>query len=301
MAQAWATSRAAAIYFKEIGRFPLLSPEDELMLVARWRENGDRDATHRLVTSHLRLVAKLARNYRGYGLPNSELISEGNLGLFEALKRFDPDKGVRFSSYASWWIKAAMQAYILRSWSLVRMGTTANQKRLFFGLSRAKQRLLSGREGDLHRDEASIIANWLGVSEQDVVEMDGRLGGDVSLNTPLQEDGNSIEWQDVLVAEGPDQETHIAERNEMEIRMGALGLALADLDHRERHIFEARRLTDTPRSFERIAGELRISSERVRQIEARAFNKVQRAMHTSTARRSAIPKAPAQANAAGKR
>jgi RNA polymerase sigma-32 factor len=189
-----------------------------------------------------------------------------------------------------------MQAYILRSWSLVKMGTTANQKRLFFSLSRAKQRLLSGRDGDLRPQDAALIANWLGVTEQDVVEMDRRLGGDVSLNVPLKEDGNSVEWQDLLVADGPDQEARIAERDELEIRMDALGLALAELDGRERHIFETRRLMDPPRSFERIAAELRISSERVRQIEARAFKKVRTAVHLATARRSAIPNGPVQAD-----
>ena len=300
MAQAWASTKSAAIYFKEISRFPMLKPDEELTLVARWRDNGDRDATHRLVTSHLRLVAGIARNYRGYGLPKSELISEGNLGLFQALNRFDPDKGVRFSSYAGWWIKAAMQAYILRSWSLVKIGTTANQKRLFFGLSRAKRRLLSGREKDLGSEESALIANSLGVTEQDVVEMDRRLGGDVSLNAPLIKDGNSVEWQDLLIADVPDQEARIAERDELKIRLRALGLALADLDDRERHIFEARRLVDPPRSFERIGGELRISSERVRQIEARAFKKVSAAVHHETARRCAIPTGPKQAHGAGK-
>ncbi|WP_404555940.1 RNA polymerase factor sigma-32 [Bradyrhizobium niftali] len=293
-------TKSTALYFKEISRFPMLNAEEELMLVARWRENGDRDATHQLVTSHLRLVPKIARNYRGYGLPNCELISEGNLGLFQALKGFDPDKGVRFSSYAGWWIKAAMQAYILRSWSLVKIGTTANQKRLFFGLSRAKRRLLSGREGNLRPEETALIANWLGVNELDVVEMDQRLGGDVSLNVPVMDDGNSIERQDLLVADIPDQELRIAERDELQIRMRALDLALADLDDRERHIFEARRLIHPPRSCESIGGELRISGERVRQIEAQAFNKVRSAMHRTTARLCAVPNGPQRDEGAGK-
>jgi RNA polymerase sigma-32 factor len=294
MGQAWASSEASTIYFKEIRRFPILKAEEERMLVARWRESGDGDAAHRLLTSHLRLVARIARNYHGYRLPGSELISEGNIGLIQALKRFDPDKCVRFSTYAGWWIKAAIQAYILRSWSLVKMGTTTNQKRLFFRLSMAKQRLLSHREGDFRADEASLIASWLGVTEHEVVEMNRRLNGDISLNTPMNEDDNSLELQDRLVDEGPDQESRLAETDELEMRRRALGLALTELDDRERYIFEARRLTDPPRSFERLAGELRISSERVRQIEARAFKKVQNAVHVASARRIGTPSHPVQ-------
>jgi RNA polymerase sigma-32 factor len=282
MGQACTSSGATTIYFKEIRRFPILKAEEEQMLVARWRESADGDAAHRLLTSHLRLVARIARNYRGYSLPSSELISEGNIGLLQALKRFDPDKGARFSTYAVWWIKAAIQAYILRSWSLVKMGTTTNQKRLFFRLSKAKQRLLSHREGDFRADEASLIASWLGVTEQEVVEMNRRLSGDISLNTPMNEDDNSLELQDRLADEGPDQESRLAESDELEMRRRALGLALAELDDRERHIFEARRLRDPPRSLERLASEHRISSERVRQIERRAFKKVQSAVHVAS-------------------
>ena len=262
------------------------------MLVARWRESGDGDAAHQLLTSHLRLVPNIARNYRGYRLPSSELISEGNIGLLQALKRFDPDKGARFSTYAGWWIKAAIQAYILRSWSLVKMGTTTNQKRLFFRLSMAKQRLLSHREDDFRADEASLIASWLGVTEREVVEMNLRLSGDISLNTPMSEADNSLELQDGLVDEDPDQESRLAESDELEMRRRALRLALTELDDRERHIFEARRLIDPPRSSECLASELRISSERVRQIEARAFKKVQNAVHAASARRIEMPNHP---------
>lgn len=301
MEQVRASSRGTAIYFNEIRRFPMLKAEEEQMLAARWRESGDGDSAHQLLTSHLRLVPKIARNYRGYRLPSSELISEGNIGLIQALKRFDPDKGVRFSTYAGWWIKAAIQAYILRSWSLVKMGTTTTQKRLFFRLSKAKQRLLSHREGDFRADEASLIASWLGVTEHDVVEMNRRLSGDISLNTPLNEDDNSLELQDRLVDEGPDQESRLAERDELEMRRRALGLALTELDDRERHIFEARRLVDPPRSFERLASELRISSERVRQIEARAFKKVQNAAHVASARRMGMPNYPVEVDERGEK
>jgi RNA polymerase sigma-32 factor len=277
----------------------MLKAEEEQTLVARWRESGDGNAGHQLLTSHLRLVPKIARNYRGYRLQSSELISEGNIGLIQALKRFDPDKGVRFSTYAVWWIKAAIQACILRSWSLVKMGTTASQKRLFFRLSKAKQRLLSHREGDFRADETSLIASWLGVTERDVVEMNQRLSGDISLNTPLTDDGDSLELQDRLIHEGPDQEWRLAETDELDMRRRALGLALTELDDRERHIFEARRLIDPPCSLERLASEFRISSERVRQIEARAFKKVQSAVHLASARRTEMPSEPLQANGRG--
>ena len=284
-----ATYGGAASYFKEIRYFPILKAEEERTLVARWREGGDRGAAHQLLTSHLRFVAKIAKGYRGYGLPTSDLISEGNIGLIQALERFDPDRGVRFSTYAGWWIKAAIQAYVLRTWSLVKMGTTVNQKRLFFNLSKAKHRLLALREGDLGPDEVALIANGLGVTEQDVIEMNRRLSGDLSLNAPLNVDGESAEWQDRLVDEDSNQESRLAERDESENRRKALGLALTELDDRERRIFEARRLIDPPLSLSQLAFEFRISPERVRQIEARAFEKVQEAVHFALGRNAELP------------
>jgi RNA polymerase sigma-32 factor len=242
MQHARAISRETTSYFKEIRRFPMLRVEEEYVLATRWRHCDDGGAAHRLLTSHLRLVAKIATGYRRYGLPTSDLISEGNIGLMQAIKRFDPDKGIRFSSYAVWWIKAAIQSYILRSWSLVKMGTTVNQKKLFFNLARAKRRLSALQEGDLRPDQVTIIANGLGVTEKEVIEMNRRLSGDVSLNVPLNEDGDSVEWQDRLVDEGSDQESHLAESEESETRSRALSVALSALDNRERHIFEARRL-----------------------------------------------------------
>ena len=233
-------------YFEQIRRFPLLERQDEYMFAKRWREHGDRDAAHRLVTSHLRLVAKIAMGYRGYGLPISEVISEGNVGLMQAVKRFEPEKGFRFATYAMWWIKAAIQEYILRSWSLVKLGTTANQKKLFFNLRKAKSKISALEEGDLRPDQVKIIARRLGVTEQDVVDMNRRLGGDVSLNAPIREEGDSGEWQDWLVDEISDQETRLAESEESDNRRKALGEALSVLNDRERRIFEARRLADDP-------------------------------------------------------
>jgi RNA polymerase sigma-32 factor len=253
----------------------------------RRREGRDARAARRLLTSHLRLVAKIAMAYRRYGLPTSDLISEGNIGLLQAIERFDPDKGVRFSTYAVWWIKAAIKQYIVRSWSLVKMGTTANQKKLFFNLRRAKQRLVVLQDGDLRPDQVTLIANELGVTEQDVVEMNRRLSGDVSLNAPLNEDADSAEWQDRLAQEGFDQESDLAGSEEYESRRTALGLALKVLDDRERHIFEARRLVDPPLTLERLAMKFRISRERVRQIETRAFKKVQKAAHAASEHASA--------------
>jgi RNA polymerase sigma-32 factor len=279
MQNASVTPRGAMTYFAEIRRIPMLKPEEEFILAARWRERGDGGAAHRLLTSHLRLVAKIAIGYRGYGLPTADLISEGNIGLMQAIKRFDPDKRIRFSTYASWWIKAAIQNYILRSWSLVKMGTTVNQKRLFFNLTKAKRRVSALQEGDLRPDQVTLIANELGVSEQDVVEMNRRMSGDVSLNMPVNDDDDSVEWQDRLVEDGSNQESRLAESEESETRRRALGVALTVLDDRERHIFEARWLMDAPLTLDELAIEFRISPERVRQIEARAFEKVQRAAH----------------------
>jgi RNA polymerase sigma-32 factor len=261
----------------------MLKAEEEHMLAVRWRERRDGSAAHQLLTSHLRLVVKIAMAYRRYGLPTFELISEGNIGLLQAVQRFDPDRGIRFSTYAMWWIKAAIKNYIVRSWSLVKMGTTANQKKLFFNLPRAKRRLSALQDGDLRPDQVTLIANELGVTEQDVVEMNRRLSGDFSLNAPLNEDENSAEWQDRLVEEGSDQESLLAESEEYEARKTALGLALKVLDGRERHIFEARRLVDPPLTLERLAVKFRISGERVRQIETRAFKKVQRAALAASA------------------
>ena len=262
-------------YLEEIRRFPMLEPHEEYMLAKRWREHGDRDAAHKLVTSHLRLVAKIAMGYRGYGLPISEVISEGNVGLMQAVKRFEPDKGFRLATYAMWWIKAAIQEYILRSWSLVKMGTTANQKKLFFNLRKAKSKISALEEGDLRPDQVKLIAKRLGVTEQDVVDMNRRLGGDVSLNAPIREDGDSGEWQDWLVDDASDQESRLAESEEADNRRQALGEALSVLNERERRIFEARRLADDPITLEDLAAEFGVSRERVRQIEVRAFQKVQ--------------------------
>ena len=263
-------------YLEEIRRFPMLEPQEEYMLAKSWREHGDRTAAHRLVTSHLRLVAKIAMGYRGYGLPISEVISEGNVGLMQAVKRFEPEKGFRLATYAMWWIKAAIQEYILRSWSLVKMGTTANQKKLFFNLRKAKSKISALEEGDLRPDQVSLIAKRLGVTERDVVEMNRRLGGDVSLNAPIREDGDSGEWQDWLVDEGSSQEAQLVATEESDNRRKALGEALGVLNERERRIFEARRLVDEPITLEGLADEFGVSRERVRQIEARAFEKVRR-------------------------
>ena len=270
-------------YLEEIRRFPMLQVEEESALARRWREHGDADAAHKLVTSHLRLVVKIAVGYRGYGLPIPELISEGNIGLMQAAKRFDPEQGFRFATYAIWWIKAAIHEYILRSWSLVKMGTTANQKKLFFNLRKAKSRIAALEEGDMHPDQVKLIAQRLGVTERDVVEMNRRLGGDVSLNAQLRDDGDSDEWQDWLVEEGSDQEAQLADSEQSENRRKALGEALSVLNKRERRIFEARRLAEDPMTLHDLAAEFGISRERVRQIEARAFQKIQRAVQIAIA------------------
>jgi RNA polymerase sigma-32 factor len=263
-------------YLGVIRRFPLLERQEEHILGKSWRELDDRDAAHRLITSHLRLVAKIAAGYRGYGLPISEVISEGNVGLLQAVKRFEPDKGFRLATYAMWWIKAAIQEYILRSWSLVKMGTTANQKKLFFNLRKAKSRISALEEGDLRPDQVKLIAKRLGVTEQDVVDMNRRLGRDVSLNSPIREEGDSGEWQDWLVDDSVSQETRLAESEQADNRRKALGEALTVLNERERRIFEARRLADEPITLEELAEEFGVSHERVRQIEVRAFEKVKK-------------------------
>src|SRR5664279_4273154 len=268
---------------EEIRRFPMLEPQQEYMLARSWREHGDREAAHKLVTSHLRLVAKIAMGYRGYGLPISEVVSEGNVGLMQAVKRFEPEKGFRLATYAMWWIKAAIQEYILRSWSLVKMGTTANQKKLFFNLRKAKSKISAFEEGDLKPDQVKLIAKRLGVNEQDVVDMNRRLGGDSSLNAPIRDDGESGEWMDWLVSDAPSQERLLAEHEESDNRHQALIGALGVLNDRERRIFEARRLADDPITLEDLATEFGVSRERVRQIEVRAFEKVQKAVKNQIA------------------
>jgi RNA polymerase sigma-32 factor len=280
-------------YLEEIRRFPMLEPQEEYMLAKSWREHGDRDAAHRLVTSHLRLVAKIAMGYRGYGLPIAEVISEGNVGLMQAVKRFEPEKGFRLATYAMWWIKASIQEYILRSWSLVKMGTTANQKKLFFNLRKAKSKISALEEGDLRPDQVETIAKRLGVTQQDVIDMNRRLGGDVSLNSPIREDGDSGEWQDWLVDDSQSQESVLAESEEMDNRRKALGSALSVLNDRERRIFEARRLAEDPVTLEELAEEFGVSRERVRQIEVRAFEKVQKAVKNRLAEMESPAMAPA--------
>jgi RNA polymerase sigma-32 factor len=270
-------------YLEEIRRFPMLERQEEYMLAKRWRERGDRGAAHRLVTSHLRLVTKIARDYRGYGLPISEAISEGNVGLMQAVERFEPEKGFRLATYAMWWIKAAIQEYILRSWSLVKMGTTANQKKLFFNLRKAQSKISILDDGDMRLDQVKIIARRIGVTEMDVIYMNRRLSGDASLNAAIREDGNSGEWQDWLVDESPDQETTLAAREEFDNRRKTLSHALTVLNERERRIFEARRLADDPIALEDLAAEFGVSRERVRQIEVRAFEKVQKAVKNRVA------------------
>ncbi|ALV27295.1 RNA polymerase sigma 70 [Pannonibacter phragmitetus] len=269
-------------YLDEIRRFPMLEPQEEYMLAKRYREHEDPAAAERLVTSHLRLVAKIAMGYRGYGLPLGEVVSEGNVGLMQAVKRFEPEKGFRLATYAMWWIKAAIQEYILRSWSLVKMGTTANQKRLFFNLRRLKGRIQALEEGDLKPDQVQAIATKLGVPEEDVISMNRRLAGDASLNAPIRAaEADSGEWQDWLVDESESQETILADQEELDMRRKLLGNAMSVLNDRERRIFEARRLSEDPITLEDLSTEFGVSRERVRQIEVRAFEKVQKAVQKS--------------------
>ncbi len=277
-------------YLAEIRRFPMLEPQEEYMLARSWREHGDRDAAHRLVTSHLRLVAKIAMGYRGYGLPIGEVISEGNVGLMQAVKRFEPEKGFRLATYAMWWIRASIQEYILRSWSLVKMGTTANQKKLFFNLRKAKSQISALEDGDLRPDQVTHIATRLGVTEQDVVDMNRRMSGDASLNAPLRTEGEGGgEWQDWLVDDSASQESLLVEQEESDNRIAALRSALSVLNERERRIFQARRLLDEPITLEELSEEFNISRERVRQIEVRAFEKVQAAVKAGMEQREALP------------
>lgn len=266
-------------YLEEIRRFPMLEPQEEYMLAKRYREHNDPKAAHKLVTSHLRLVAKIAMGYRGYGLPIGEVISEGNVGLMQAVKRFEPERGFRLATYAMWWIKASIQEYVLRSWSLVKMGTTANQKRLFFNLRKVKSKIQALDDGDLNPEQVKEIATRLNVSEDDVVSMNRRLSGDTSLNAPIRaSEGESGEWQDWLVDDSSSQEQMLIEEDELENRRAMLEQAMEDLNDRERRIFKARRLSDDPVTLEELSTEFGISRERVRQIEVRAFEKVQNAV-----------------------
>ena len=273
-------------YLDEIRRFPMLEPEQEYMLAKRWREDEDVDSAHKLVTSHLRLVAKIAMGYRGYGLPMNEIISEGNVGLMQAVKRFDPERGFRLATYAMWWIRAAIQEYILHSWSLVKLGTTAAQKKLFFNLRRIKSQMQAIEEGDLKPEQVKAIADTLAVTEQDVIDMNRRLGGDHSLNATLRADGDS-EWQDWLVDQSQSQETTVAEEDELGYRRDLLQGAMSVLNDRERHILTERRLKEEPTTLEDLSGSYGISRERVRQIEVRAFEKLQKAIRGREAERLA--------------
>jgi len=288
-----------ARYLQEIRKFPMLTPEEEYALAKRWREQEDVDAAHKLVTSHLRLVAKIAMGYRGYGLPVGELISEGNVGMMQAVKRFDPDRGFRLATYAMWWIRAAIQEYILHSWSLVKMGTTAAQKKLFFNLRRLKGQMQAIDDGDLNAEQVAKIARALDVPEQDVIQMNRRLAApDHSLNAPVRAESEG-EWQDWLVDETESQEARLAERQEISGRSALLQEALRTLNERERHILTERRLRDNPTTLEDLSQQYGISRERVRQIEVRAFEKMQKAMKAKVALMQDEARARAKAGIAG--
>ena len=277
-------------YLSEIKKFPILAPEEEYMLAKRWTEHQDTDAAAKLVNSHLRLVAKIAMGYRGYGLPVSELISEGNIGLMQGVKKFDPERGFRLATYAMWWIRASIQEFILRSWSLVKMGTTAAQKKLFFNLRRMKNNLEAFEDGDLSPEHVAKIATDLGVTEDEVVSMNRRMamGGDTSLNVPMGEDGDS-QWQDLLGDEGPLQDERVAEAQERDVRHSLLNEALETLNERERHILTERRLTDDPQTLEELSQVYDVSRERIRQIEVRAFEKLQKALMSLAGERKLLP------------
>jgi RNA polymerase sigma-32 factor len=277
-------------YLAEIKKFPLLAPEQEYMLAKRYQEHQDPEAARQLVTSHLRLVAKIAMGYRGYGLPVSELISEGNIGLMQGVKKFEPDRGFRLATYAMWWIKASIQEFILRSWSLVKMGTTAAQKKLFFNLRRMKKNLDAYEDSDLHPDDVKTIATKLGVSEHEVVNMNRRmmLGGDASLNVSLREDGEG-QWQDVLADDNPLQDVTVANAQEAGMRHALLNEAMQGLNERERFILTERRLIDEPKTLEELSQVYNVSRERVRQIEVRAFEKLQQAIMRIAGERKLLP------------
>src|SRR6266852_3353596 len=282
-----AANNASPGYLADIRRFALLEKEQEYRLAKRWREHGDRKAADQIVTSHLRLAAKIATNYRGYGLPLSEIISEGNVGLMQAINRFEPERGFRFATYAIWWIRASIQDYILRSWSLVKIGTTANQKKLFFKLRSAKARIAALENADLRPEQVKMIATALGVKDQDVVDMNRRLGGDASLNASIRDEENSGEWLDYLVDDSPSPEAIVVEHDEMDHRHEALVRAVGVLNNRERRIFEARHLIDEPKTLEDLAIEFKVSRERIRQIDVRAFEKVRTAAKLSVRERRA--------------
>ena len=279
-------------YLQDIRQFPMLQPDEEYMLAKRWKEHGDAKAAQKLITSHLRLVAKIAMGYRGYGLPIGEVISEGNVGLMQAVKKFEPDKGFRLATYAMWWIKASIQEFVLRSWSLVKMGTTANQKKLFFNLRKVKSQIEALEDGDLRPDQVQLIAKKLGVTEEDVVSMNRRLGGDTSLNAHLRDDSEG-EWQDWLVDESDNQEEMLVQSEEQSMRQGLLREAMEKLTDRERRVFEARRLQDDPMTLEDLSQEFGVSRERIRQIEVRAFDKVQKAVKNASQRLLAPKTLPA--------
>ena len=283
-------------YLQDIRQFPMLQPEEEFMLGKRWKEHGDAKAAQKLITSHLRLVAKIAMGYRGSGLPIGEVISEGNVGLMQAVKKFEPDKGFRLATYAMWWIKAAIQEFVLRSWSLVKMGTTANQKKLFFNLRKVKSQIEALEEGDLRPDQVKLIATKLGVTEADVISMNRRLGGDTSLNAHLRDDSDG-EWQDWLVDDSDNQEEVLAQSEESSMRHGLLKDAMGKLTDRERRVFEARRLQDDPSTLEDLSQEFGVSRERIRQIEVRAFDKVQKAVKNASQRLLAPKTLPSAATA----
>lgn len=271
-------------YLQEIRKFPMLQPDEEYTLAKNWRDTEDRDAAHKLVTSHLRLVAKIAMGYRGYGLPVSEVISEGNVGLMQAVKRFEPERGFRLATYAMWWIKASIQEYVLRSWSLVKMGTTASQKKLFFKLRKVKGQIQALEDGDLKPDQVTEIATRLGVPEQDVISMNRRLGGDASLNAPLSKDGESGgEWQDWLVDDTETPDVAYEQSEEQEMRSKLLHQAMNGLNERERRIFEARRMSEDPLTLEDLSQEFDVSRERIRQIEVKAYEKVEKAVRKASA------------------
>ncbi len=274
-------------YLQEIKQFPMLEPDEEYMLAKRWSEHEDSEAAQKMITSHLRLVAKIAMGYRGYGLPVSDVIAEGNIGLMQAVKKFDPERGFRLATYAMWWIRASIQEYILRSWSLVKMGTTASQKKLFFNLRRMKGKIQALEDGDLRPEQVEHIATNLGVPEADVISMNRRLGGDASLNAPMRADSEGGEWQDWLIDETPDQEKMLARSEESTQRSAMLSDALDKLNERERRIFEARRLEDSPMTLETLSHEFGVSRERIRQIEVRAFEKVQKAVQALASKQAA--------------
>jgi RNA polymerase sigma-32 factor len=280
-------------YLSEIKKFPILTPDQEYMLAKRYAEHQDPDAAKQLVTSHLRLVAKIAMGYRGYGLPVSELISEGNIGLMQGVKKFEPERGFRLATYAMWWIKASMQEFILRSWSLVKMGTTAAQKKLFFNLRRMKKNIDAFEDTDLHPDQVKLIATTLGVSETEVVNMNRRMmmGGDASLNVSLREDGEGGQWQDILQDDRPLQDETTADAEEAHYRHAMLGEAMKGLNDREREILTERRLSEDPKTLEELSQVYNVSRERVRQIEVRAFEKVQKAMQRIAGDRKLLPAA----------